>query len=240
MVPAKRSSWVGAPHHGQRSRELQTTSVVCSVAHEDMDVWVVGLPVIDRDPFQLGPEVVLGVFHEFTREGANVRHLRGILRRDDEPEMMRVFCASLGERLPIRVVGGSIEEARVLAIVGHAFALEIGEMPGERHCDELAAAMTHDSGHDDDAPGRGPGRQREDRAAISSEGRSRAVRSRSAEALSDVTCLPRGAHDLADKADRTLGAAMAGPVRPGLIRISSSRVAMARPFTLLQGRRFAD
>jgi hypothetical protein len=30
-------------------------------------------------------------------------------------------------------------------------------VPGERRCDELAATMAHDAGHDDDAPGRRPG-----------------------------------------------------------------------------------
>jgi hypothetical protein len=72
--------------------------------------------------------------------------------------MMPVFRAALSERLLIRVVRGRVEQAGVLAIAGHAFALEIGDVPGERRRDELAAAVAHDAGHNDDAPGRRPGR----------------------------------------------------------------------------------
>jgi hypothetical protein len=139
------------------SADDKVPSVIRSTSHEDMDVRVVRIPVIDRNPFQLRPEVALGVVHEFTGEGAKVRHLCGVFGRDNEPEMMPVFRAALGERSPIRVVRGRVEKARVLAIAGHAFALEIGDVPGERRCDELAATMAHDAGHDDDAPGRRPG-----------------------------------------------------------------------------------
>jgi hypothetical protein len=133
----------------------EVPSVVGSTTHEDMDMRVVGIPMVDRHPFQLRPQVAFGVFHEFTREGAKVPHMRRVFGGDDEPEMMPVCRAALGERFPIRVVGGRVEEARVLAIAAHAFALEIGDVPGQRRCDELAAAMAHDPGHDDDAPGGG-------------------------------------------------------------------------------------
>ena len=132
----------------------EVPSVVGSTPHEDVDVRVVGIPMVDRNPFQLRPEVAFGVLHEFTREGAHVRHLHGVFGRDDEPEMMPVFGAAFGERLSVRVVRGRVEKACVLAIAGHAFTLEIGDMLGERRRDKLAATMAHDPGHDDDAPGR--------------------------------------------------------------------------------------
>jgi hypothetical protein len=71
--------------------------------------------------------------------------------------------------------------------------------------------MSNDAGHNDDATSGGSRRQGEGGAATSSEGRSRVACSRSTESLPSMASLLGGVHDFADKAARTLGAAMTGP-----------------------------
>ena len=103
-------------------------AVVGAAAHDDVDVRVVGVPVIDADPVEFRAEVLLHLSHEVARERLQVGHLRGVLGRDDEPEMMPVVLASLGERLHVGVVGLGTEHARLLAVARHALAAQIIEM----------------------------------------------------------------------------------------------------------------
>ena len=75
----------------------QILTVLGTPAHQDMDVRIVGVPMIDGDPVQLRSEVALDVGHELAREGAEVRQFGGVLRRNGEAEMVAVVLAALGE-----------------------------------------------------------------------------------------------------------------------------------------------
>ena len=130
----------------------QVLAVVGAAADEHMDMGVVGVPMIDCDPVEPGPEIALRVLHQFAREGAKVGHLARVLRRDGEAEMMPVLFAPFGESLRVGVVGGCVEHPRVRAVAGHAVALQVGDMLRERRGTESAATVAHDPGHDDDAP----------------------------------------------------------------------------------------
>ena len=65
---------------------------------------IVGVPVIDRDPVELGAEIAFGVGHQLAGEGAKVGHLGRVLGRHGEPEMMPVVLAALGEGLRVGVL----------------------------------------------------------------------------------------------------------------------------------------
>ena len=80
-------------------------AVVGAAAHQDMDVRIVGVPVIDGDPVELRAEIALGVRHQLAREGPKIGHLGRVLGGDGEPEVMPVVLAALGERLGVGVVG---------------------------------------------------------------------------------------------------------------------------------------
>ena len=54
---------VGAADH-------QVLAVVSASTDEDMDMWIVGVPVVDRDPIEPGTEIAFGIGHQLTREGA--------------------------------------------------------------------------------------------------------------------------------------------------------------------------
>ena len=106
-----------------------------------MDVRVLGIPVIDSRPVEARAKVAFGVGHQVSRESLNIREFNGVIRRNNEPEMMPVLRAPLSESLMIDTVALGAERPGWIAILGHAVAAEIGEMGGKRRA---LHAMTHD------------------------------------------------------------------------------------------------
>ena len=107
-------------------------AAIVSAAHDQMDVRIVGVPVIDPDPIQPRSEVVLHLLDEVTGKGSKVLHLGCVLGTDDEPEMMPVITGALGEGTQIRVVRGGVEHPGRRAVLGDALASEIREMRPNR------------------------------------------------------------------------------------------------------------
>ena len=107
-------------------------AAIVSAAHDQMDVRIVGVPVIDPDPIQPGSEVVLHLPDEIAGEGSKVRHLGCVLGTDDEPEMMPVITGALGEGTQIGVVRNGVEHPGRRAVLGDALSPEIGEMRPNR------------------------------------------------------------------------------------------------------------
>ncbi|GFE66571.1 hypothetical protein KIN_36450 [Litoreibacter roseus] len=97
-----------------------------------MDMRIVGVPVIDGDPIEFGAEIALGLGHEVARESAQILHLSGVFRRDDEAEMMTVVFGARGEGAVVGLVVLLVEHGRIPAVLGDALALQIVEMLGER------------------------------------------------------------------------------------------------------------
>jgi hypothetical protein len=128
----------------------QVLAVTGSSTDEDMDVWVVRVPVVDRDPIELGAEIAFGVGHQLTGKGAQAFQLGGILRRDDETKMVPVILTALSESPLVGHIGAGIEHAGIGAIVGDAVAFEIGDMFGQRRRAEADPAMADDPAHDGD------------------------------------------------------------------------------------------
>ena len=188
----------------------QILAVVGAAADQHVNVRVVGIPVIDGDPVEAGPEVALGVLHQFAGEGAKVGHLGGVLRRDGEAEMMPVLVAAFGERLRVGVIGGGVEHPGVRAVAGDAVAFQIGDMFRERRRTKAAAVSAHDPGHDDDAPAGRAGRKRQRRPPSPAEGRATRGPAASLEGRASVAGLLRGPHHLGDEALRSLRAPVAG------------------------------
>ena len=80
-------------------------AIVGASARQDVDMRMFGVPMIDCDPIDLGPKIARHLRHKIAREGAKVGKLHGVIRRDDETEMMPVALAPLGE-------GGSVRRRR--------------------------------------------------------------------------------------------------------------------------------
>ena len=58
--------------------------------------------------------------------------LGGVIRRDDEPEVMAIAVASLGEAAGISVFTREVEQPSGRSVAGHSLAAKIGEMGRER------------------------------------------------------------------------------------------------------------
>jgi hypothetical protein len=72
-------------------------AAIVSAAHDQMDVGIVSVPVINPDPIQPRSEVVLHLLDEVTSKGSKVLHLGCVVGTDDEPEVMPVITGALGE-----------------------------------------------------------------------------------------------------------------------------------------------
>ncbi len=102
--------------------------------------------MIDAHPVQLRAEVLLHLLHQLAREALEVAHLRRVLGRDDEAEVMPIVLGPLRKRLRIGVLGLWAEQVRLLPIPGDALAAEIAEVCRERRGPR---AMANDAGLDD-------------------------------------------------------------------------------------------
>ena len=101
-------------------------------ADQDVDVRIVGVPVIDGDPIEPGAEIAFDVLHQLSDEAAHVLKFGRILGRDDEPEMVPVIGGALGKGLFIGRVRGGVEHPRIGAVAGDAVALQISDVLGQR------------------------------------------------------------------------------------------------------------
>ena len=81
--------------------------------------------MIDGHPVEPRAEVDLHLPGQVACEGLEVGHLAGILRRDDEPEMMAIVLAPFRESRAIGTVAAGIEHLGPLATTRHSIALQI-------------------------------------------------------------------------------------------------------------------
>lgn len=175
----------------------KVVAAIRNTAHEDMDVRVVGIPVIDRDPVELRPEIAFGLMHQLARGRAQVAQLGGILGRDDEAEMMPVVLAAVRETACIGGIAARVEHARGLARAADTVALEIGNVLGHCGRSETRAPLPDDTGLDDD-PARARAQPRPDRGDTAPpEGRAAAP---SRTLTTDMAGPLRGAKDLRGEA----------------------------------------
>src|SRR3546814_5408039 len=62
----------------------EVLAVVADAAHDQVDVRMLGVPVIDSDPIEPRIEVLLDLADQIAGEGLQVRHLHGVVRRRSE------------------------------------------------------------------------------------------------------------------------------------------------------------
>ena len=105
---------------------------VGATADENVDVRVLGVPVIDRDPVELRAEIALGLGHQFAGERLQIGKLGRVVGRDDEAEVVAVAVASFREGMGVRRIHLRVEQAAGFAVTGRAVAAEIAEMGRQR------------------------------------------------------------------------------------------------------------
>src|SRR6266536_1347469 len=82
----------------------EVAAVVAFAPHDDMDVGIIGIPMIDPNPIQPGAEIPLGLRHQIPGERLQIGELLRILRGHDEPEMMPIPFAAVGEGAVVGVI----------------------------------------------------------------------------------------------------------------------------------------
>jgi hypothetical protein len=106
----------------------QVLAEIIATADEHMAVRMPGVEVIDRDPVQLRAEVLLHLPHHVAGKGTQVGKLLGVLRSDDEPELVAVLPAAFDEGLTVGFIDGSAVEPAALAVARGAVALQVAEV----------------------------------------------------------------------------------------------------------------
>ena len=99
----------------------EVAAVTAFAAHDDMDVGIVCVPVVDPNPIELRAEIPLGLRHQVPGERPKVGELLRVLRGHDEAEMVAIALAAIGERAMISVVMFSIEHPAGSALLRYAF-----------------------------------------------------------------------------------------------------------------------
>ena len=107
---------------------VEDAAVVEHAADDDVGVGMAGVVMIDRDPVELGAEVLFHLPHEVAGEAAQVAHFGGILGRHDEAELMTVLPAALDKGLAVRLVLERRIGAALLAVARHPVAFEVAQM----------------------------------------------------------------------------------------------------------------
>ncbi|GAA4772593.1 hypothetical protein GCM10023219_19700 [Stakelama sediminis] len=162
-----------------------------------MDMRVVGVPVIDRYPFKSCVQIACHVLHHLAGEGAQVRHLAGILRRDDKAKVMPILLAAIGEDIAIGLVRAGIEHLAVRSITGDTVAFKIGDVARERCGTKRCAPMPDNAGFDNDAPLEGTAAALESSALAAPEMSGAAARSSATERR--IACPARNLEHAADQ-----------------------------------------
>jgi hypothetical protein len=109
----------------------EVAAVVVLAANDDMDVGVVGIPVIDPHPIESGAEIALGLRHQIPGERLEIREFFGVLRRDDEPEMVAISSAAVGEGAVIGAIVFGVEHAGRRAVLRHTLPSQIRQVQAE-------------------------------------------------------------------------------------------------------------
>ena len=108
--------------------DVEDLAVIGKAPDDNVGMRMAGVVMIDGDPVELGTEVTFHLPHEVTGKAAQVAHLDGILRRDDQAELVPVFPPAPDEGAAVGFVLISRIGPALLAVAGDAIAFEVAQM----------------------------------------------------------------------------------------------------------------
>ncbi|MCY1298096.1 hypothetical protein D9M70_475660 [compost metagenome] len=114
------------------TRDDEVLAGVVAPAQDDVDVRVVGIPMIHRHPVQARAQVGFHAPHQVPGVGAQVVQLGTVFWRDDEAEMVPVVLAALLECTKVGLVRLRPIGPPRLAIAAGAVALDVAQVLGQR------------------------------------------------------------------------------------------------------------
>ncbi|CDX39672.1 conserved hypothetical protein [Mesorhizobium plurifarium] len=130
------------------ARDDQVLAVLAHAANDEVNMGMLRVPVVDRHPVEPCAKVLFHLQGKVSGERSQIRHVEGIVRRDDEPEMVPVFRRARGEGRAIGISAVRPEQPRLFAVAGDTLSTQIIEMRRKRGA---ARGMTHDTRFDDGA-----------------------------------------------------------------------------------------
>lgn len=102
--------------------------MVVMAMNDDMDVRMTGVEMIDGYPVELRAEIRLHLRHQVAREGGQILHLLGILRRDDKTKLMPVVLPAFEKGVAVGAIGLRPVKLSTLPVAGRAVTLDVIEM----------------------------------------------------------------------------------------------------------------
>jgi len=114
-----------------RDRCLGRLPAIGASANQNMDMRIVGVPMIDGDPIKFRSQVAFDTHHQLPCEFTEVLHVGCVLGRNDEAEVMAIFRTSRGESTAVGRIGSGIEHASIGSVPG-TIAPEVADVFGER------------------------------------------------------------------------------------------------------------
>ncbi|KTE24089.1 hypothetical protein ATE69_13625 [Sphingopyxis sp. H071] len=106
----------------------QIAAIFGNAAHDNMDVRMLGIPMISGGPVERGAEVLFHLPHQIAGKTFEVGHLDRVFRRDNEPKMVTVMLAARRKLVTIDVVTARPKQLAVILIAADPVALDVGEM----------------------------------------------------------------------------------------------------------------
>src|SRR3546814_2235740 len=83
---------------------------------QDVDVRIVGIPMVDRDPIEASSEIARHVLHQVAGKTAQIVHRTSVFGTDDEAEMVPVAVTARGEGAAICRVALGVEQRRIAPV----------------------------------------------------------------------------------------------------------------------------
>ena len=105
-------------------------ALIIATTHDDMDMGMARVVVVDGDPVELCAEVGFDAAHEVAGMPCQVGKFRGILGRDDEPELMAIVASPREEGLAVGLILGRGIKLSWRTVAGCAVALDVAQMGG--------------------------------------------------------------------------------------------------------------
>ena len=105
-------------------------------SQQDVDVRIVGVPVVSRRPLEPRPKIALDLRHELTGVGLQIGNLCAVLRRDDDLAVMPVGLDPPGKGLGVDLILPCRLEATRAAVRLYSVPLDVVEiLPDRRESD---------------------------------------------------------------------------------------------------------
>ena len=110
------------------ARDDEIATRVILAAEHDVRMRVIRIPMVDRDPFELGSKIGFHPLQEITGEPLQVAQFRRIVGSNDKAKLVPIFTSTCFELLQVGDIGQGTVGLRRLAVAGNSIAGDLAQM----------------------------------------------------------------------------------------------------------------